>query len=108
VIAASKLLARRKDFVMIGVSLDQDEKALRGFISEKRITWPQLFGEAGRSRQIAEAFGVQGIPSTFLISPEGRILAIDLRGPMLGQEIEKCLPRQTRAQTRPAATGQTP
>jgi thiol-disulfide isomerase/thioredoxin/protocatechuate 3,4-dioxygenase beta subunit len=108
VVAASKLLAHRKDFVMIGVSLDQDEKALRGFIGQNRMTWPQLFGDAGRVRQIAEAFGVQSIPSTFLISPEGRILAVDLRGPTLGQEIEKHLTRRTQAQSRPARAGEAP
>jgi thiol-disulfide isomerase/thioredoxin len=91
--AAAKALARRKDFIIIGVSLDESQQALREFIKANQITWPQLFGEAGRVREIAAAFGVNAIPATFLLAPGGEVIAKDLRGPGLTQAIKQHLKR---------------
>lgn len=85
--AAVKALSDRKDFVVIGVSLDEDEQALRTFIKEQGITWPQLFGSAGKVQRLTEAFGVKAIPSTFLLGPNSQIIARDLRGPDLTKQL---------------------
>jgi hypothetical protein len=37
------------------------------------------------------SYGVRAIPSTFLIAPDGRILARDLRGAALKEAIAKAL-----------------
>jgi len=85
--AASKAFAKRKDFVIIGVSLDEDDAVLRRFVKEQQITWPQLFGESGRVTKIKQVLGVRGIPSTFLFGPAGSILGRDLRGANLIQQL---------------------
>jgi len=89
--AAAKALAQRKDFLIIGVSLDEDEQALRQFVKDNRITWPQLFGRAGRTHEAATALGVEAIPATFLLAPGGQVIAKDLRGPGLTQALQKHL-----------------
>lgn len=89
--AAAKALSERKDFLIIGVSLDSDEIALRKFVKDKAITWSQLFGEPGRVPTLTAAFGVRAIPSTFLISPDGKILASGLRGESLAERITQYL-----------------
>ena len=86
--AAAKALAERKDVVIIGVNLDEDEQALRKFIKDRGITWPQLFGEAGQVSKLAQTFGVRLIPATFLISPSGQPVAQDLHGKGLAEEIK--------------------
>jgi peroxiredoxin len=67
-------------FVIIGVSLDSDTDKLRNYIREKQAAWPQIHdGRAWQSPNVA-AWGVEGIPSTFLIDRDGRIVGTDLRG----------------------------
>ena len=63
----------RKDFVLIGVSLDGDQEALRGFVSKRRMKWPQVVGDA--AFEAAQRFGVSGVPALFAIGAEGKILA---------------------------------
>ncbi len=70
----------RKDFAMIGISIDDDETALRDFVKQRKIRWPQIFGEAGGSKAAVEAYGVNGIPMTFLIDRDGKVVAIDMTG----------------------------
>ncbi len=82
----------RKDFVMIGVSRDFEESALRNFLNANpKAAWPQAFGEDGGVPAAVEAFGVWSVPAIFLIGPDGRIVAADLRGEETVQEIERTL-----------------
>ncbi len=89
--AANQALAKRGDLVIIGVSLDEDTEALKRFVKAQQMTWPQLFGRSGSAGELAKAFGVQAIPATFLIAPDGRIIAKDLRGPGLAKTLESLL-----------------
>lgn len=84
-IAVHKKFNQRKDFVMVSVSLDFEEKALRDFVKKKDLQWLQTHGETAQAA--ANAFGVQGIPALFIINAEGKIVAMDLRG----EEVDKKL-----------------
>jgi thiol-disulfide isomerase/thioredoxin len=79
----------RKDFVMIGVNLDGDEKMLRRFLKKHRVEWHQVHGPKGGARETAERFGVIGLPAVFLIGPDGRILASDLREDEIAKAVKK-------------------
>jgi len=81
----------RKDFIIVSVSLDDDETALRGFIKKRKMDWRHVFGEKGGAQKAAKAFGVMGIPSMFLIGSDGTIVGTDLRGPELVKQVEKAL-----------------
>jgi peroxiredoxin len=81
----------RADFVLIGISLDTDAKALKKASEENGITWPQVFGpKSGASEAFEELDGV-GIPYTCLIGPDGKLIAQHLRGPALGEQVKKLL-----------------
>ncbi len=66
-----------KGFEIYGVSLDHDPAAWKAFLPAHEMTWVNVIGT--RSEQI-KAYAVQSIPSNFLISPEGKIVATQLRG----------------------------
>lgn len=84
-----KRFGSRKDFEMYGVSLDADERALRTFIETRKLGWEHAFGQS--ARDAADAFGVDGIPHVFLIGPDGKIVASDLRGDELIRRVEEAL-----------------
>ena len=80
-----------KGFEIVGVSLDEDEKAFREFIKSEGMTWPQFFDGNGWENELAQLYGVQSIPATYLLDREGKIVRIGLRGEALSTAVEKLL-----------------
>jgi peroxiredoxin len=60
---------KEKGFVILGVSLDTDEKRLRDFIEEKEMEYPVLVN-AGK---VSVIYAVEAIPTAYMIDKEGRI-----------------------------------
>lgn len=78
-------------FEIIGISLDQDRDKLDAFLQEKGMTWPQYFDGQGWQNKLAQEYGINSIPATFLLDGEGKIIAKDLRGDALEQAVTKAL-----------------
>jgi len=78
-----------KGFEIVGISLDQKQQAWVNAISQDRLTWPQMSDLGGWQAQPAQIYGVRSIPATFLLDPEGKIIAKNLRGPSLENKLEE-------------------
>ncbi len=63
-----------KGVQFIGISLDDDETALKSVIKEKGFAWPQFFDGNGWKNQLAVEWGVESIPATFILDPEGNVV----------------------------------
>ncbi len=63
-----------KGLQIIGISLDQDQQAMIQTAKAKGFTWPQYFDGQGWQNKYAVGYGVQGIPYTMLIGPDGKVL----------------------------------
>jgi thiol-disulfide isomerase/thioredoxin len=63
-----------KGMQFIGISLDEDPASLKKIIAEKNFTWPQSFEGQAWNGATPKAWGVNSIPQTFIISPEGDVL----------------------------------
>ena len=59
------------------------------FIKDNDMTWVNVWGYEGNKSKAASDYGVQYIPTNFLISPSGEIVATQLKG----EDIEKVLSR---------------
>lgn len=80
---------KSKGLEIYGVTLcrPNTEDNWRKFVVDNNMTWVNVWGRVDGKSPAAEAYGVQYIPSNFLISPEGKIVAINLRG----EEVKKIL-----------------
>ncbi len=78
---------REKGFDIVGLSLDNDRKAWLGAIRRMGLSWHHLSDLKGWDSVGARTYGVNSIPATLLIGPDGRIVASGLRG----EELEKKL-----------------
>ncbi|NNM85700.1 MAG: TlpA family protein disulfide reductase [Phycisphaerales bacterium] len=58
----------------VGVSLDSDIPTMQAVAKQKGIVWPQVCQALAWDSPIAKAWGVNAIPQTFLIGPNGRVL----------------------------------
>jgi peroxiredoxin len=81
-------------FEIIGVSLDQDQTKLTEFIKSKDMTWQQFFDGQGWGNKLAVKYGIQSIPSTFLLDGEGKIIGKDLRGEELEAVVASALAKK--------------
>ena len=72
-------------FVIIGVSLDRNAKALESYLKKEEIDWPQYLDESG---DIARMYGVRGIPHTVLIDQNGIVRGVGYRGGKLESKVE--------------------
>ena len=77
-----------KGFEVIGISLDKSHDSLTAFIKENKMPWPQSFDGLGK---LAQQYGIQSIPATFLLDGEGKIIAKDLRGSDLDIKLAELL-----------------
>ena len=84
-----------KGFEIIGISLDQDEKKLKAFIEEKKMTWAQYFDGKGWANKLAGKYGVNSIPATYLLDGEGKIIGKNLRGEALEKAVAKALEKKS-------------
>lgn len=84
---------RSGSFEVLGVSLDYDKTMdkLRPVMQEKGITYPVIFPGGGWNTPAAKEWAVGGIPDTYLISPQGVVVATGLRGETLKPALEKFL-----------------
>ena len=80
-----------KGFEVVGISLDQDKDALQAFTSEHGMTWPQYYDGQGWTNNLAVKYGVESIPFTVLVGPDGKIIDKDLRGDDLESAVAKAL-----------------
>lgn len=73
---------------VVGVSIDTDEGKWRKAVDEEQVKYLQLWDP---KRTTGELYNYRGIPFIVLISPDGKILAKQLRGEMLRQTVNKHL-----------------
>ncbi|MGQ9864098.1 MAG: peroxiredoxin family protein [Bacteroidia bacterium] len=89
-----QLYKKYKDrgFEIFGVSLDVDKNAWLQAIQKDGITWLQVSDLKGWQSGAAQTYGVNAIPATVLINPEGKIIARNLRGMRLQKQLESLFP----------------
>ena len=76
---------------VIGIGLDHDTDQLNKTIKDKSIPWPQMFDGKAWEGPLVKAYGVDGIPATYLLNSSGQIVAMDLRGGELEKKIGEML-----------------
>ena len=82
---------KSKNFTVLGVSLDQAKPAWINAIQMDALAWTQLSDLKGWKNDVAAQFRISSIPQNFLLDPEGRIIAKNLRGEALGRKLEELL-----------------
>lgn len=80
-----------KGLEIIGISLDDDKTKLDAFLRKNELPWPQAFSGDGWDDATAKKYGIQSIPAMFLIGKDGKVVAVNTRGPALASKLEELL-----------------
>jgi peroxiredoxin len=78
-------------FEIAGVSLDEDQPTLERLIKESKMTWQQFFDGKRYENKLARKYGVNKVPTTYLLDREGKIIGRDLRGEDLAAAVAKAV-----------------
>lgn len=80
-----------KNFEIYGVSLDRDRDAWIKAIQDDGLTWVHGSDLKYWNSDVAVKYGVNGIPATYLLDTEGRVIAKNLRGQALERKLQEIL-----------------
>ena len=80
-----------KNFAVLGVSLDRKRDQWLAAIEKDGLKWTQVSDLKYWSSDAAVLYCIRWIPMSFLIDPEGKIVAIGLEGEELHNKLEELL-----------------
>lgn len=80
-----------KGFEVFGVSLDEKREAWTSAITKHQLSWVHVSSLVGWKCPAAVQYQVTGVPATFLIDREGKIVATGLRGEALEKAVASLL-----------------
>ncbi len=89
---ALKALVERladKPFQMIGVDTNDSREDYAAGVKKHGLSW--LVAYQGDETPIADLYRVQAYPSIFILGPDGKIAARDLRGEKLAKKVDELL-----------------
>ena len=85
-----KLYKKYKKVRFIGVSFDTDENKWKECIAQDGLEWTQVSElKKWKETQISKEYGINWIPTFYLIDPQGRVAAACVTAGELAAELEK-------------------
>ncbi|RYG50550.1 MAG: AhpC/TSA family protein [Chitinophagaceae bacterium] len=82
---------KHKNFTVLGVSLDKAREPWMAAIHKDKLEWPHVSDLKGWGNEVAKQYQIYSIPQNFLIDPQGKIVAKNLRGPALEAKLASLL-----------------
>ena len=79
-----------KGFEIVGISFDQDKAALKKYTTDEHMEWPQFFDGKGWGNKYGQRFGINGIPTMWLVDKKGNLRDANARG-TLEEKVTKLL-----------------
>lgn len=80
-----------KNFTVLGVSLDDNKQAWINAIKDDRLNWQHISDLKKWNTAAVPLYGFDGIPYSVLIDPQGKIIAVHLRGNTLQNKLAEVL-----------------
>jgi thiol-disulfide isomerase/thioredoxin len=90
-LAATYEKYKNKGFTILSVSLDDNKAKWLQAIAEDKMVWSQVSDLKGGESPIAVAYGVQAIPASMLIDPDGKIIVVGIAGEILDAKLAELL-----------------
>ena len=80
-----------KGFTVLGVSLDNNRDAWLKAIKDDNLTWSHISELKQWDSNVVKLYSIEGIPMSYLLDKEGKIIGKNLRGQELEQMLSKIL-----------------
>jgi len=80
-----------KGLNIVGVSLDKTADAWKKAIADDKLTWNHISNLKYWDEPIAKQYGVEQVPTMFVLDASGKVVAKDLRGAALEAKVKELL-----------------
>ena len=80
-----------RGFEIVGISADKDEKALKNFVQQHELPWPEYFERQGSENKFNAEFVIDTIPTLWLVDKKGNLHETSVAFPDLQGKVEKLL-----------------
>ncbi|MBU1108239.1 MAG: TlpA family protein disulfide reductase [Candidatus Riflebacteria bacterium] len=80
-----------KGFEIVGISFDKEREAFDKFAKENKMDWVHYYDGKYWENEVGPTYGIQSIPTMYLLDREGKVITTDLRSGKLEKELEKLL-----------------
>lgn len=80
-----------KNFEIVGVSLDQKKDAWLDAVEKNKMKWIQVSDLKFWETLLVKLCNVSAVPYTVLVDPNGKVIALDLRGEELIRKVKEVL-----------------
>jgi len=80
-------LYKDKGFEILGVSFDENREAWLKAIEDDKLTWKHVSDLKGWGCEAGKLYGINSIPHTMLVDPQGVIIEHNLRGEALAAKL---------------------
>lgn len=80
---------KNKNFEIVGYSIDNDKSLWVSAMENDDVPWINVSNLIGGADPIAQSYQVNAVPSNFLIGPDGKVIAVNLRGELVEPTLAK-------------------
>ena len=84
-------LFKDKNFDILGVSLDTLKMPWQKAIKQDSLVWTQVQDTLGLKSDVVKKYYLSSLPYNVLLNPDGKIVAIDIRGEALREKLKELL-----------------
>jgi len=78
-------------FEIVGISLDQSKEKLLAYTKQAGMTWPQYFDGKTWANDIGTRYGINSIPTAWLVDKKGFVRSTETRGAALTRQVKTLL-----------------
>ncbi|SEW08552.1 Peroxiredoxin [Chitinophaga sp. YR573] len=82
---------KNKNFTVLGVSLDKKKEAWADAIKTDGLTWNHVSDLQFWESAVVPLYGINSIPTNMLLDPQGKVVAVGLRGEALEAKLSELL-----------------
>ncbi|TCD28713.1 AhpC/TSA family protein [Pedobacter psychrodurus] len=86
---------KESNFTVLSVSIDVDRDKWLKAVEEDKLPWLQV-SDLKKANAASKRYAVSAIPSNFLIDPDGRVIAINLKGEHLQNVLDEVLGKKSK------------
>ncbi|MEX8548605.1 MAG: redoxin domain-containing protein [Mucilaginibacter sp.] len=82
---------KSKNFEILGYSIDDDKSLWISALENDDVPWMNVSNLKGYQDPTAVQYAIKAVPSNFLIGPDGKVIAVNLRGELVESKLEQLI-----------------
>lgn len=85
---------KASNFEILGVSIDSEEDQWIKAVEKDKLTWINVLSEGGRTSEVSQLYGINGLPDNLLINPDGVIIKRNIKADALEELLANLFSKQ--------------